>query len=56
MLSIKLYVTERETGGKTEMGIAASGKITEGHYARVPGRLRPKYHGEEAGHVCPQQS
>lgn len=38
------------------MGVATAGKITEGHYARVPGRLRSKYHGEEAGHVRPQQS
>lgn len=46
-------VAEREAGGETEMGLAASREITKGYHAGVPGGLRAEYHGEEASHVRP---
>lgn len=48
--------SEREAGSKTEMGLAASWKVTQGYHARVSGRLRTEYYGEETGYVCFKQS
>lgn len=47
---------EREAGSKTEMGLAASRKVTEGYHTRIPGRLCVEYHGEETSNVRSEQS
>lgn len=49
-----LWITEREAGSKTEMGLAAFRQVTKGYHAGVQGRLRTEYHGEKASNVCPE--
>lgn len=49
----ELFVTEREAGGETEMGLAAFGQVAKGYHAGVQRGLRAEHNGEEAGHVRP---
>lgn len=47
---------EREVGSKTEMGLAASRKVTEGYHARIPRGLCVEYYRKETSDVCFEQS
>jgi hypothetical protein len=55
-VTMPFHSSEREAGGKTEMGLAASWQVTEGYHARIPGGLCTEYYGKETSNVRSEQS
>lgn len=50
------FSLERKAGSKTEMGLAASWKVTEGYHARISRGLCVEYYGKETSDVRSEQS
>lgn len=48
---ISVIVAERESGGETEVGVAAAREAAERHHPGMPRRFRAQHHWKEARHV-----